>query len=737
MRAYLYCLRSIVLAIFCLSILSIRTEGQQPRRPAIDITHYHIEAELQPAEHTIRAIGDVTFTPFEATRSVVFELNGSLKVESIERNGTLLTNIAQDAFGTDVIGPNIRVDLGDVVPAGQPVTLRFRWNGALITPEGGPLPTKRLAYIGTEGSYLMYAARWFPFHNYAADRATADITIIVPTGVQVAGWTDDATTTAVTTEAQTQTTKVETATSTGANIDLTKGRPSRLSRTRTNQIQQLTTQQQQPTVKPMKPLSLETAKGMMRYRFVHRRPGLIGNIAAGTYINKSLNIGGYQINFYAKPGSENQIDQFAEVMGKALGHYTKQYGEPFFGKKYVVVQIDDASLDTYAAPGMQFLATKLFSTRNIPQERLQREVAYQWWGHTVGLKSFDDVWLSQGLAEWSAFALREQTLSGGALESAQRDMQERALMFEQTASILRAPQTLDDQSAAYQSIVFYKGAMVFRMLRSTMGREKFDQLLRRYLEKYRGQNASIDEFETLTSQVAGENMRYFFARWVEGTGVPEFTVDYQVIRTRAGKFRTRGTVKQNYETLRMPVELALRSEGENKDQITTLPIEGKSEDFDFESSGKPIEVIVDPNNKILRMSEDLRISIVARRGIELFQEGQYAEAQRQLEEALKLDKSNSWIYYHLGLIHLEQRNYQQALDNFQAAVDGNLKPSWIEVWAHIKRGNAYDAQGDRTRAVAEYNKAIQTGINHDNAQSIAKEFIEHPYDPRRLEQAQQ
>jgi len=30
----------------------------------------------------------------------------------------------------------------------------------------------------------------------------------------------------------------------------------------------------------------------------------------------------------------------------------------------------------------------------------------------------------------------------------------------------------------------------------------------------------------------------FFAQWVEGTGVPEFTVDYQIIRTRAGKFRT-------------------------------------------------------------------------------------------------------------------------------------------------------------------------------------------------------
>jgi len=159
-------------------------------------------------------------------------------------------------------------------------------------------------------------------------------------------------------------------------------------------------------------------------------------------------------------------------------------------------------------------------------------------------------------------------------------------------------------------------------------------------------------------------------------------------------------------------------------------IQDKSEDFDFESSGAPLDVIVDPNHKILRLSEDLRVSVVARRGIELYREGQLSEAQRQLEEALKLDKSNSWVYYNLGLIYLEQRNYDPAIDSFKAALNGNLKPSWIEVWAHIKMGNAYDAKGDRARATNEYNKAVESGINYDNAQQIAKGFLATPYDPK-------
>ena len=130
------------------------------------------------------------------------------------------------------------------------------------------------------------------------------------------------------------------------------------------------------------------------------------------------------------------------------------------------------------------------------------------------------------------------------------------------------------------------------------------------------------------------------------------------------------------------------------------------------------------------MSDDLRVAVVARRGIEQFREGQFAEAQQQLEAALKLDKSNSWVYYNLGLLFIEQRNWQLALDAFDSALNGNLKPSWIEAWARIKRGNAYDARGMRPQAVNEYNKAIQSGINYDNAPATAKKYLATPYNPR-------
>jgi aminopeptidase N len=572
----------------------------------------------------------------------------------------------QDQVGVSDLGPNVKIDLGESVPAGAPVTLRFKYSGVLATPEGGPLLTKRLAYVGDKNGYLMYAARWFPFHDYAADRATSDITISLPSGYQLIGYSDT-------------------------------------------------------------PVSASGGK----YRFTNSKPALPGNFAYGRYTPKTLRFGEYELQFYAKPGTDQLVANYGETLGRALDFYTKRYGEPDSGKRLIIAQTDDETLDFYTSQGMLFIADKYFEqSRQIAAERLQREAAYQWWGQTVGLKSFDDAWLSQGLAEWSALELREVGISNTKLEALQRETLEKALTFEQTASLVRAPSVLDDTSTAYQYIMFSKGAFVYRLLRDTIGEQKFNQLLRQFLAQYRGKSASIDDFEKLTTQIAGQPMRYFFARWVEGTGVPEFAVDYQIIRTRDNKFVTRGTIKQNYDNLRLPVEVQLVAEGEGELKTQTVLVEDASADFNIESTGKPIEVIIDPKFKILRISDDLKVSSVARRGIEQYKEGNLAEAQQQFEAALKLDRSNSWIYYNLGTLFLDQRNYDLAIDNFKATLSGTLRPSWLEVWANIKMGNAYDAKGDRTRAVAAYKRAEASGDDYDNAQEAVKRYMATPYDPK-------
>ncbi|NNE68175.1 MAG: tetratricopeptide repeat protein [Pyrinomonadaceae bacterium] len=673
---------------FALSVCAGIGIGQQGQYAPFDIEHYKIDAKLSPDENRLDAVTAVKFAPLRDTRSIVFELNGSLEVKEVKMTAIStavatsvdgppplkgeISNVTfvQDRVGVSEIGPNVRVDLGATVPKGSKVTLEFKYGGVMSSAQGGPLITKRLAYVGPDEGYLMYAARWFPFHEYAADRATSEILVSVPSTYQVVGASDEPVT---------------------------------------------------------------TVNG--KQRFVMKNPGLVGNLSYGRYVVKTLQYGGYELVFHTKAGVDDLVNEYAETLGSALEYYTTRFGTPAFGKKLVVAQIDDDSLEYYSQEGMLFLANRIFNgSKPIILERLQREAAMQWWGLTVGLKSFDDAWLSQGLAEYSAFSFRESKLTGAKLDSLRRELLEKSLTFEQTASLVRTPASLDDQSIAYRYIMYSKGAFVYKLLRDTMGELQFDSLLRRFLNKYREQNASIVDFENLANEVSGKNLRYFFARWVEGTGVPEFQADYLILRTRSGKFVTRGTVKQNYDNLRLPVEIQLRAEGQGRVATETIFIEDTSADFNIESDGKPIGLDIDPRFKILRISDDLRVSSIARRGIEQYKEGNYVEAQQQFEAALRLDRSNAWIYYHLGLLFLDQLNYDLAIDNFKSTRElarrGQASPTWLYVWSEIKMGNAYDAKGDRDRAVAAYKRAQQVGDTYDNAQDAAKKYLAKPFDPR-------
>ena len=321
--------------------LSLPIAAQQIKRTPFDVTNYVMDVSLAPSDRKLSATVDVTFTPLEDTRSVSFELNGSLKVDSITRAGastpivtpkpgaktaTTATvspiTFVQDQTNSSDLGPHVRIDLGDNIVKGTPLTLRFKYSGVLELPAGGPLLTKRLAYVGDNSGYLMYAARWFPFHDYAADVATSDITISVPSGFQLIGSSDTPVT---------------------------------------------------------------NAAG--RYHFVQTTPALTGNFAYGKYTPRTVRVGEQEIQFFAKPGSDALVSSYGETLGKALDYYTKRFGPASYGKHLNVVEIDDESLDFYSARGMLFIAARPFDeNRDITTNRLQREAAYQWWGLTVGLE---------------------------------------------------------------------------------------------------------------------------------------------------------------------------------------------------------------------------------------------------------------------------------------------------------------------------------------------------------------
>jgi tetratricopeptide (TPR) repeat protein len=262
------------------------------------------------------------------------------------------------------------------------------------------------------------------------------------------------------------------------------------------------------------------------------------------------------------------------------------------------------------------------------------------------------------------------------------------------------------------------------MLRSIIGANGYTQLLRQYVQGFAGKDGTTTAFRQMAEGIYGKELNWFFAEWINTMGVPLFDVDYMVYRTRDG-FRVSGSVKQDKDLFRMPVDVTVETiEGR---ETGSIELDGRTTPFDIETFSLPKQILIDPDDKILRDSEELRISVQLSLGDDLKEKENFIEAIRSYEKALRMNPLKSIAHFSLAEVFYEQFNLQAAANSFRDALNGDRQPPWIEVWCYIYLGKIYDILGQRQRAMAEYNKAINTGDDTDGAQAEAKKWLAEPF----------
>ena len=166
-------------ALFGLALLATPVCAQRTDRPALNITGYVIDAEIDTATHHLAAKTQVTFSAPENMELVAFGFHPAMKVNKItDENGKVLTG-ERSADGT------IRVSPATAFTKGQVSHWTFDYDGVITGAEDGPIEGLKLAAIQEPITYLLYPARWFPTTGYMTDRFTAEIHIRVPEGMKV------------------------------------------------------------------------------------------------------------------------------------------------------------------------------------------------------------------------------------------------------------------------------------------------------------------------------------------------------------------------------------------------------------------------------------------------------------------------------------------------------------------------------------------------------------------------
>ena len=456
--------------------------------------------------------------------------------------------------------------------------------------------------------------------------------------------------------------------------------------------------------------------------FASNQPSYWGTVAAGKYTTTSYKSEKAEIAVHSVKADADIVKSMAESVGKVFDYYSQRFGPPP-SSNFRVVEVEGANWNAQWSIGMLLLpASQLRKDFDLPA--LAATVAHQWFPLKIGVKDpSSDAWLIDGMAQFASLLYFEQTLSPAEAQEHIKKALVKALAYEGTTSIRQAG-GLDKDSPDYRSLVEYKGAFVLRMLRWVIGDDNFNKLLSAYLNQFETTPVSTEGFEKLASEAGGGDLGYFFDQWLNGSGIPEFKLEYTVFRQKDG-YKVLGQVKQDLDLFKMPVEFQVQTDGDP--EYARVEVVGESSEFEVKTERKPKLVVIDPREKILRMSSDIRIAVLVNRGEELANEGKYNDAIDQYQKAVDIDSHNSLALFRMGEALFELGNLQAASGMFQEALNGDLKPKWVEVWAYINRGKIFDIRGQRERAVTEYQKAANTGDDSYGAKAEADKYVKEPF----------
>ena len=149
--------------------------------------------------------------------------------------------------------------------------------------------------------------------------------------------------------------------------------------------------------------------------------------------------------------------------------------------------------------------------RNDDVALMAHELAHQWWGALVGIRSWSDFWLNEGMAEFMTDAYLEHHQGRKAydrqiaalkdrMERLRNEGKDRPLHFERWK----------DAREALGEIPYLKGALFLDRLRTTLGEEEFWQGIALYTSRNAHRLVDSRDFQRAMEEASGRDLKGLF-----------------------------------------------------------------------------------------------------------------------------------------------------------------------------------------------------------------------------------
>jgi aminopeptidase N len=197
-----------------------------------------------------------------------------------------------------------------------------------------------------------------------------------------------------------------------------------------------------------------------------------------------------------------------------LALFEDRFGPYPMGRYDLVVTSDDLEIPL-EAQGMAVFGANHLDGRGSSERLVAHELAHQWFGNSVGVATWQDIWLNEGFSCYAEWLWSEEA---GQLSCQQQAKHHRALLA-------RLPQdlVLADPGAArmFDDRVYKRGALALQALRRVVGDATFFGILRGWTDAKRHATGTTADFVALAETVAGRELTSLFTPWLHQAGLPK------------------------------------------------------------------------------------------------------------------------------------------------------------------------------------------------------------------------
>jgi aminopeptidase N len=196
---------------------------------------------------------------------------------------------------------------------------------------------------------------------------------------------------------------------------------------------------------------------------------------------------------------------------EAIRFYSSLYGPyPFDAVGAIVDSAKNVgySLETQTKPNFPY----------VPDEAtLVHELAHMWYGDSVTLTQWPDIWLHEGFATWSEWIWSEHQ---GNKTAAQWFKQLYNTPAQDEAFWNPPPGDPGTPVLLFNGTIYYRGAMTLEALRQKIGDAVFKRIMRDWAQQNRFGNVTTPEFIALAQRESGQDLGHFFDVWLYQPGKP-------------------------------------------------------------------------------------------------------------------------------------------------------------------------------------------------------------------------